>query len=332
VEDFLDKVKIKKPQMINLIKCGAFDGFGDRTEIMKQYVDLISDTKKDLNLRNVQMLLNHGLIPDKYDLQRRVFNFNKYLKNLTKEDVIYFDDIAYNFYSQNFDVDKLHHDGEVFTIKKSSWKTMYDKHMALLRDFIKANKKELLDKLNSMLTEEVWNKYCVGSISRWEMDSVSFYSHEHELKGLRSELYNVSDFKKLPEEPIVESTFPTKDGKKIPLFKICRIAGTVIDKNKNKNLVTLLTESGVVTVKIFGEVFNYYDKQLSEKGLDGKKHVIEKGFFTRGNKVVITGIRRGDSFIAKKYSRTPYHLVELITSFEDGFITLKGKRHGDEEE
>ena len=332
VEDFLDKVKIKKPQMINLIKCGAFDGFGDRAEIMKQYVDLISDTKKDLNLRNVQMLLNHDLIPDKYDLQRRVFNFNKYLKNLTKEDVIYFDDIAYNFYSQNFDVDKLRHDGEVFTIKKSSWKTMYDKHMALLRDFIKANKNELLDKLNGMLTEEVWNKYCVGSISRWEMDSVSFYSHEHELKGLRSELYNVSDFKKLPEEPIVESTFPTKDGKKIPLFKICRIAGTVIDKNKNKNLVTLLTESGVVTVKIFGEVFNYYDKQLSEKGLDGKKHVIEKGFFTRGNKVVITGIRRGDSFIAKKYSRTPYHLVELVTSFEDGFITLKGKRHGDEEE
>lgn len=332
VEDFLDKIKIKKPQMINLIKCGAFDGFGDRTEIMKQYVDLISDTKKDLNLRNVQMLLNHGLIPDKYDLQRRVFNFNKYLKNLTKEDVIYFDDIAYNFYSQKFDVDKLSHDGEVFTIKKSSWKTMYDKHMALLRDFIKANKKELLDKLNGMLTEEVWNKYCVGSISRWEMDSVSFYSHEHELKGLRSELYNISDFKKLPEEPIVESTFPTKDGKRIPLFKICRIAGTVIDKNKNKNLVTLLTESGVVTVKIFGEVFNYYDKQLSEKGLDGKKHVIEKGFFTRGNKVVITGIRRGDSFIAKKYSRTPYHLVELVTSFEDGFITLKGKRHGDEEE
>ena len=332
MEDFLDKVKIKKPQMINLIKCGAFDGFGDRTEIMKQYVDLISDTKKDLNLRNVQMLLNHELIPDKYDLQRRVFNFNKYLKNLTKEDVIYFDDIAYNFYSQNFDVDKLCHDGEVFTIKKSSWKAMYDRHMALLRDFIKANKKELLEKLNGMLTEEVWNKYCVGSISRWEMDSVSFYSHEHELKGLRSELYNVSDFKKLPEEPIVESTFPTKDGKRIPLFKICRIAGTVIDKNKNKNLVTLLTESGVVTVKIFGEVFNYYDKQLSEKGLDGKKHVIEKGFFTRGNKVVITGIRRGDSFIAKKYSKTPYHLVELVTSFEDGFITLKGKRHGDEEE
>ena len=74
---------------------------------------------------------------------------------------------------------------------------MYDKHMALLRDFIKGNKtKELLDKLNGMLTEEVWNKYCVGSISRWEMDSVSFYSPMNtSWRGLRSELYNVSDFK-----------------------------------------------------------------------------------------------------------------------------------------
>ena len=332
LNDFLSKVKVNKSQMINLIKCGAFDAFGNRVEIMKQYVDLISDTKKDLNLRNVQMLLNHGLIPDKYDLQRRVFNFNKYLKNLTKEETIYLDDIAYNFYSQNFDVDKLCHNGEAFTIKKSSWKTMYDKHMALLRDFIKVNKSELLNKLNNMLTAEVWDKYCLGSVSKWEMDSVSFYSHEHELKGLRTELYDISNFSKLPEEPIVESTFPTKDGKRIPLFKICRIAGTVLGKDKNKNMVTLLTESGVVTVKIFGDVFSYYDKQISEKGLDGHKHVLERSWFTRGNKVVITGIRRGETFVAKKYSRTPYHLVELVTSFEDGFITLKGKRHGDEEE
>lgn len=334
IKDFLNKVKVNKPQMVNLIKCGAFDSFGDRVEIMKDYVDMISDTKKDLNLRNVQMLLTHDLIPDEYDLQRRVFNFNKYLKKLTKNEVIYFDEIAYNFYSQYFDVDKLIvNDEGGFEITKARWKPMYDKHMDILRKFIKENKTELLKKLNYELTEAIWDKYCYGNISKWEMDSVSFYSHEHELINLKREVYDISQFTKLPEEPIVASTFRTKDGKQIPLFKICRIAGTVLDKNKNKNMLTLLTNEGVVTVKIFGEVFNYYDKQLSEKGADGKKHVIEKSFFTRGNKVVITGIRRGDSFIAKKYSRTPFHLVELIESIdEDGFIKSKGKRHGDEED
>ena len=332
VSDFLAKVKVSKPQMINLIKCGAFDAFGDREKIMTEYVDGISDKKKDLNLRNVQMLLKFNLIPDDYDLQRRVFNFNKYLKNLTTDDIIYLDDIAYNFYSQYFDVDKLIHDGERFTIKKSTWKTMYDKHMAIIRDFIKANKTELLNTLNGYLVGEIWNKYCEGNLSKWEMDSVSFYSHDHELKNLQSEIYDISRFARLPDEPIVDSTFKTKDGKRVPLFKICRIAGTVLDKNKSKNLLTLLTTDGVVTVKIFGEVFNYYDKQISERGADGVKHVIEKSFFSRGNKVVITGIRRGENFIAKKYSRTPWHLVELIQEIDDnGFIKSKGKRYGDEE-
>ena len=97
--------------------------------------------------------------------------------------------------------------------------------------------------------------------------------------------------------------------------------GTVLDKDKAKKTVTLLTKSGVVTVKIYGQVFTHYDKQLSERGADGKKKVIEKSWFQRGNKIVVTGIRREDSFLAKKYSRTPYHLVELITHInEDGTI------------
>jgi DNA polymerase-3 subunit alpha len=108
--------------------------------------------------------------------------------------------------------------------------------------------------------------------------------------------------------------------------------GTVLDKDKAKKMVTLLTKSGVVTVKIYGQVFTHYDKQLSERGADGKKHVIEKSWFQRGNKIIVTGIRREDSFLAKKYSRTPYHLVELITQInDDGTIETSGERVGEEE-
>ena len=57
-------------------------------------------------------------------------------------------------------------------------------------------------------------------------------------------------------------------------------------------------------------MFNYYDKQLSEKGFDGKKHVIEKGFFTRGNKVVITGIRPAATRLLQR-NIVEHHIILL---------------------
>ena len=137
----------------------------------------------------------------------------------------------------------------------------------------------------------------------------------------------VEDFSKLPEQPMIDKVIPIK-GKQIPLFKITRIAGTILDKDKTKKTVTLLTTDGVVTVKIFGEVFNHYDKQISQKNeTTGKKKVIEKSWLARGNKIIVTGIRREDSFVAKKYSKTPYHLVELISNIDEyGNIITKGER------
>jgi len=116
------------------------------------------------------------------------------------------------------------------------------------------------------------------------------------------------------------------------MFRIERIAGTVLDRDKSKKTVTLLTTSGIATVKIYGEVFANYDKQISEKGADGKKHVIEKSWFSRGNKIIVCGIRREDGFQAKKYNRTPYHLCELIEQInDDGTIVSRGVRTGSED-
>ena len=87
-----------------------------------------------------------------------------------------------------------------------------------------------------------------------------------------------------------------------------------------------------MTVKIFGPVFAHYDKQISERGDDGKKHVIEKSWFARGSKIIISGIRRGEVFLGKKYARTPWHLVEQIESVdEDGHVVVRHERAGDEE-
>ena len=335
VEDFCSKVKITKPKVVNLIKAGAFDEFGDRTALMTEYIESISDKKSTLNLRNMQMLMNYKLLPESLNFECRLFNFNKYVKKL-KNGLFYdFDNRAFEFYEKNYDMDLLvasETSESGFAIYQKAWDRIYTKGMDPVRNYIKENLPELLDKLNHMLFTENWNKYASGSISKWEMDAVSCYFHEHELANVAEYDYDFADFADLPEEPVVDRVVTIK-GKQVPLFKIERIMGTVLDRDKNKKTVTLLTKSGVVTVKVFGQVFSNYDKQISVKGADGKKHVIEKSFFSRGNKIVVSGIRREDSFIAKKYSKTPWHLVELITDITPyGDIVTCGTRAGEEEE
>ena len=135
----------------------------------------------------------------------------------------------------------------------------------------------------------MWNKYCQGSLNRWEMESISFYSHEHELSGVNLKRCGFDNFFELPENPEVERVIFIK-GKQIPLFKISRICGTVLDRDKMKKIVTLLTTSGVVTVRLFGDIFTHYDRQISEKGADGKKHIVERSIFLRGNKIVVSEV------------------------------------------
>ena len=328
VADLTNKVKINKAQVINLIKSGAFDCFGDRVQIMREYISSISDTKKRITLQNMKMLCDFGLIPEKYDMQRRVYNFNKYLKKFKINSYYGLDEIAIDFYEKNFDMDKLYPTDETssgFMIKQTVWDAIYQSHMDKIRPWVKENAATLLKQVNERLVADMWNKYCQGSLSKWEMDSVCFYSHEHELSNVNMEHYELSDFNDLPENPIVERIIPIK-GKAVPIFKLHRICGTVLDKDKAKKTITLLTTSGVVTVKIFGAVFTQYDKQISERGADGKKHVIEKSMFARGNKIIVIGVRDGDSFRAKKYSRTPYHLVEQIIKVnDDGSIITKAR-------
>ena len=327
IEDFLGKVKINKPQMVNLIKAGAFDFLGDRKDIALEYIKAVSDTKKRVTLQNMKMLIDFGLIPDEYDMERRVYNFNKYLKKFKNGEYFIIDDIAFNFYEQHFDMDKLVSTENGFMIKQTVWDKIYQKHMDIIRPFVKKNSEQLLEAMNNRIISDNWNKYFSGSISKWEMDAISCYFHEHELAATKITRYNIKNFGKLPEQPEVAFMYEKK-GQSIPIFEITRICGTVLDKDKNKNLITLLTTDGVVEVKLFGPVFNNYNKQISVKNeATGKKTVIEKSWLSRGNKIIVTGMRRENMFIAKKYKNTPYHLVELITEIaEDGSIKTVGER------
>ena len=328
LDDLISRVKLKKPQIINLIKAGAFDEFGDRVALMKRYIAQICGAKQRITLQNMQMMINYNMIPEEYRFQEKVFNFNKYLKKFKSGKYYNIDEIAFRFYSENFDVDNLisSEDCYLFAILQTKWDSIYQSQMDIIRPWIKKNATQLLEELNNNLMRETWDKYCLGSVSKWEMDSTSCYFHEHELARIDSKYYGFEDYFNLPATPDIETTIRIKN-KLIPIFRLSRIIGTVLDRDKNKKTVSLLTATGVVTVKIYGDAFSYYDRQISEKGPDGRKHVIEKSTFKRGNKIIVTGIRQEDGFLAKKYSRTPYHLVELITEIhDDGTIETRGER------
>lgn len=326
IEDFLGKVKVNKPQMINLIKSGAFDSMGQREVIMRQYVNLISDTKKRITLQNMKMLIDFGLIPDEYDLQRRVFNFNKYLKKCKREKWYDMDNIAFEFFTKCFDIDKLvpAETESGFAIVQTQWDKIYQSQMDIIRPFVQKHQAELLDKVNTKLTEDVWSKYCGGSISKWEMSSISCYIHEHELAQVDIKKYGFDNFYELSEVPEIDRYIPIK-GKMVPIFKLHRIIGTVLDRDKAKKMVTLLTTQGVVTVKIYG-VFAEYDRQISEKGPDGKKHVLRGSEFARGNKIIVTGVKDGDNeFRCKTYKNSQYHHIETIAEVNNGEIVINNR-------
>ena len=80
------------------------------------------------------------------------------------------------------------------------------------------------------------------------METVCFYYHEHELMNVNKEKYGLVNFYDLPEQPIVDRIY-NFNGKEVPIFKLNKICGTCIAKNKVKSTVKLLTTDGVVEVK-----------------------------------------------------------------------------------
>lgn len=332
MKDFLTRIKVNKTQMINLIKAGTFDSFyNSREEAMEEYISLIADKKNTVNLRNMMMLIKYKLLPPELEQEIKIFNFNKYLKSCKSGDDYMIDHISFPFYCEHFDTDLLKNvvvdegisNARIF---QSDWDRLYKKAMEPVRIYLKQNLTKVLNDLNNILLEEVKQKYAEGNLSKWEMDSLSFYYHEHELENLREDIYEISNFFELSEEPEVDYEFSTKDGKKITMYKLSRISGTVIDKNKNKGTVILLTKYGVVSVKIWKNQFSAWDKRISEVGSDGKKHVVEESWFKRGTKLIVTGIRRENNFVPKKYKNTQLPLFEKIIELDDkGFVVNSAK-------
>lgn len=325
--DFMNKVNPNKQAAVSLIKSGAFDKLHDRKNLMVEYLWRTCDKKKRITLQNMNGLIQRGMLPDALALEGKVFEFNRYLKNVCKSDDGYYvlDDRAYMFIDHNFPDVPLEIYNAGYALNQKLWDRVYQKKMDNVREWMKEHQEETLYQLNKEIFKAEWTKYGSGSLSSWEMEVMCFYYHEHELKDVNRVRYGISNFFDLPEEPIVEKTF-TRGGVEIPIYRLHRIIGTCIAKNKTKGTVSLLTPEGVVTVKFRNEYFSMFDKQISERGADGVKHVVEKSWFNRGSMIMVLGIRRGDEFVPKKYSSTPGHQLYKVDELKNNILSLRHER------
>lgn len=336
VKDFINKVNPKKNVMFNLIKAGAFDSMEDRMFLMGWYVWHTCEKKKQLTLANMRGLIAHNLVPQDLAKETAVFEFNRYLKACCVYDKENYklDARALTFLTNNFiDLYSTIDENELLNIKV--WDKIYQKEMNPIREWLKTDTENILFELNKQIFKEDWIKYAKRpNYSAWEMESMCFYFHDHELKNINNHKYGLVDYEDLSKQPYIERSF-VKNGKTINMYSLHKIIGTVIAKNATKSTIYLLTRNGsVVPVKFRKEYFALFDKRISQIQPDGKKKVIEQSWFNRGNMLIINGLREDSGFFAKKYASQSGHTLYRVTSIDDnGNIQLTSERaKGIEEE
>ena len=327
-KDYLYKVKPKKQAMISLIKAGAFDEMIDRKICMAWYIWETCDKKSRLTLQNLPSLIKNNLLdestPEKV-IARRVYEFNRYLKaNCKAGDYYETDARSMNFLDEIGVIDLV---DSSYKMSAKDWDKVYQKYMDVFRDWINSDKENILNTLNTEIFRQAWEKDASGTISAWEMESMCYYYHDHEMINVDFDRYGIHNFFDLPTVPVIEKSFKKGD-KVINMFKLTKIAGTCIAKDKAKGLVTLLTPNGVVNVKFRKEYFAMFDKQISIRNPDGTKSVIERSWFNRGNMIMVQGVRIDDLFVPKKYASSggKHQLYRITALNPDGTLTLQEER------
>ncbi|QYG30072.1 PHP domain-containing protein [Mammaliicoccus sciuri] len=338
-EEFMSKLYdtkiITNKHLISLIKSGALDSFGGRKQVMMEAIKYITPTKDNLTLSSVGKILESGIINDRPELPlillRESFK-NKVLRKVTTgkaktphkvfkvEDMETYDTVIGNEGITNVM-------NGYYEVDEKEFKKVFDKKTSELKKWLKSD--ESLDLLNRYELNQTWLKYNLNtSLSKWEMDTLNYYYHDHELIDVNDSRYEISRFSSLPKEPVIKS-YNKWRGRDIPVYETANVIGTVLGIDKGRHTVTLLDIDGnVFSVKYHAGSFANYNKVISKTDSKGKKTTIEKSWFSRGNHLLVHGFRRGGQFVAKKYkdskTSTTTKLIESV--HEDGLLSYKLER------
>ena len=357
MEDFANKLLdtgiIKNAQMIKLIKAGCFTELhSPNKEItMEWYLKNYKyNPLKKLTLSQLSALREKKLIPEAFD---------KCVKILILKDYILDDE---GFYSNYIDPDKKplkrgYHDryyilddnsqpifkdyfseecivgvqGEYYLVSEKQIDKEAKVFIEPFREWM--NSADAINRYNLSCFLDVWEQYASGSKAHWSMESLTYYDEEHELENVNEFLYGIVNFFDLPEEPVAYDWYArwiNGERKIFPKYNISRIAGTVINADNNHHMVSLLTKYGLVNVKMNKGHYAFYNKQISQIDEDNKnkKHKIEDSWLKRGQMIIISGIRIGDTFYPKIYNDTIYkHTISLIKEVnKNGTLLLQNER------
>lgn len=327
---------LQKKHMLSLIKAGVFNSFDEPIEIMKQFIMKEIDVKTKLNMQNIKSVIRLGLLDTpELEVYKQIISFRDYINKLRairtiekpKDTIVELGAYEYEFYQQNFPEQKaLVGWNGVAEISTREFKKEYDEKMQYIKDLMQDE--EFVRQFNIAQFLEMWESLADGTVPKWEMDSVSFYSGDHELDSVNTELYNIDNYSELDSTPEIIG-YNKYMGRDIPKYKTHTIIGTVLDKNKDKHNFTILTPNGVVTCKMHSGSFAHYNKAISHF-VNRKKETVEKSWFTRGNLVMVKGFRRDDQFVLRTYAtrgQKKEHTVTLIKDvLDDGSLVLQMER------
>lgn len=357
IEDFCERMvttKLVTPaQMFKLIKGGCFTELHnpDRKVTMDWFLrNYVFSPCGSLTLQQFGRMQEMNIIPKELELAVKMVNFKKYVlhkdnlhtKHIEKGKKM----VKRGYHDGYYTLDKnsqpffINHftensvvglNGDYYLVSEKLFTKEVDNYIQPLKDWFA--KEDSLNLYNETVYKELWNKHAAGTIAHWSMEALTYYDEEHELANINNELYGIINFFDLPEEPEAYAYYTRYidgEAKAMPKFKICRIAGVVLDNNSTHHSISLLTPHGVVTAKFSKGQFAFYNKQISAK-LDPnseKKTVLEKSWFRRGSLLCLQGVRRGDQFVPMVYSDTIYkHTVNLIQEvYEDGKMLLQTER------
>lgn len=333
LEDFIEKcidTKIVQPtKMYSLIKAGCFDKIEPhRVTAMVKFISHLVPDKQKLTTANIPKLISYGAIPMELqkniwiqDFRKITFNKSNCIKMFNKTQGLYrVPEELIPFFSMNMEnefIDAIEYDSNGdLCLNSKIFESIYKKVQSPLIEWLKSE--DALARFNYFSKNEVWMKYCSGSLAKWEMDSVCYYSGEHELDAMHLEqYYTISSFKELP---VVPETYLFENERTKRVYKrnkISLIAGTVVDKNKTKSIITLNTQSGVVEVKLHKDTFTRFDRKTPD----------EASWFTRGTKLIIAGFRRGENFVPRVYADSPYQSnIMKVELTADGKVEIKRER------
>ena len=332
-QEFIDKLAPGKVQAIALIKAGCFDKLEtelSRKELLYNYISSLIPPKNKLTLANVNGLINYNVLPKNKSKFIYLFNFNKYLKLSADKDKYYLDDRAYDYFSKNFDITNLGTNKKGTYINIKTWDGLYKDRMGELKEYMNKYQDKLITKLHEAEIGEVWDNYCQGSLSTWEMDTLGFYYHEHDLANTYHPEFDFIDFYKESDVPVPKE-YKEYKGRKLPVYELKTICGTVLDKSSYKHTVILLTPTGVVNVKCIAEQYSKYDKQLSQPNSEtGRKEIIERSWFKRGTRLIVNGYRSGDQFMARsRQSQDLYPFYKILDIDDCGLLNITRYRADD---